>query len=143
MTLKDPIKIQGFQRLSDIGAAEWDVLSGDRPFQSYRWYQYGEQVMSDCKPIYLLAYKDGRLIARASLWLIRNEPLPEMPLLVRKILAVLFRRWPLLICRSPLVFTGGLIIAPHENQEEFLTALSSEALSSAKQQKASLLLFDY
>jgi predicted N-acyltransferase len=137
------IEIQAFQRIAEIDPIEWDRLSGERPFQSYRWHEYGERVMADCKPTYLLAYKNGVLSARASLWLIRNEPLPEMPSLMRKALTALFKRWPLLICRSPLVFTGGLIIAEHENQKEFVSALSNAALAVAKQQGASLLLFDY
>jgi predicted N-acyltransferase len=137
------IKIQAFQRISDVDPTDWDGLSKDLPFQSHNWLRYGERVMSDCGPTYLLAYKDGVLSAGVSLWLIRNEPLPEMPFLARQALAALFKRWPLLICKSPLVFKGGLIVADQENQTELISALSNAALSIARQQGASFLLFDH
>jgi predicted N-acyltransferase len=137
------IEVRSFQRISDIDPIDWDKLSGERPFQSHRWYQYGERVMADCIPTYLLAYKNGILSARASLWLIRNEPLPEMPFLARQALTALLKRYPLLVCKSPLVFTGGIIVTDHEDQTELGSALSNAALSIARQQGASFLLFDY
>jgi predicted N-acyltransferase len=83
------------------------------------------------------------LIARASLWVIRSEPLPKMPALVRKSLSLAIKRWPLLICRSPLAFTSGILLADNQNRKEVLSALSTSALGVAREQRASFLVLDY
>jgi len=75
--------------------------------------------------------------------LIRNEPLPKMNFVARKALTLLLKRFPLLICKSPLAFTGGVIFVDDENQSELASALSNAALSVARQQSASFVLFDY
>jgi hypothetical protein len=56
----------------------WNQLSAAKPFQSFERYVFGEQVMSDHQPFYLLARDGDTLISRASLWLMRNEPMPKM-----------------------------------------------------------------
>jgi len=135
--------IQIAHSVNELVPAAWDKLSADRPFQSYRWYQFGERVMSDCEPSYLLAYRDGLLIGRATLWNIRNEPLPKMPALARKALLAAIKKWPLLICRSPLSFTSGITLADKADRKEVLSALSTSALELARRQKAFFLVFDY
>jgi hypothetical protein len=60
---------------------------------------------------YVLVFQGPRLVGRAALWKVRNEPLPKMPALLRRSLAALVRVWPLLICRSPLAFTQGIVLA--------------------------------
>jgi predicted N-acyltransferase len=137
------IKIETFQRISDIDPIDWDRLSKDIPFQSHRWYQYGERVMNDCEPVYLLAYQDNLLIGRAALWKIHNEPLPQMPMPIMKALLAVMKKWPLLICKSPLSFASGIALADSTNRREFLSALSRSALETAREKKASFLIFDY
>lgn len=136
-------KIRISHHISDFDPNEWDGLSGERPFQSYSWYQYGEQVMSDCLPTYILLYHEDKLIARASLWLIRNEPLPLPPGVMRRIAQYVLNRWPLLICRSPLSSLSGLILSDKEDKKKMLLVISETAFSIAKKQNASLLLFDF
>lgn len=138
-----PFKIQVFRRIIDIDPVDWDNLNKNRPFQSHRWHQYGERVMNDCKPIYLLAYQNDALIGRAALWNIHNEPLPKMPLAAKKILLAAIKKWPLLICRSPLAFTSGIVLADNIDRKKVLAALSASALEIAKEQKTSFLVFDY
>jgi predicted N-acyltransferase len=129
--------------IHEISAEAWDELSGGRPFQSHRWYRYGEQVMDDCQPFYALAYQGSRLVGRAALWRIRNEPLPQMPAPLRRMLLGLFRIWPLLICRSPLAFTQGIVLANGVDPQPILSALAFAALDLAKKQPCSFVLFDY
>ena len=126
-----------------IDPKEWDRLSAGRPFQSHRWYSFGERVMRDCEPVYLLAYQTGMLIGRASLWVVRNEPLPISPGAGRAILQAILRRWPLLICRSPLSSATGLILPPELLRDETLRALCRSALSVSKQKGCLALLFDF
>jgi hypothetical protein len=122
----------------------WDQLSELRPFQSHRWYAFGEQVMTNCLPVYLLVYEDNCLIARAGLWLVRNEPLPPtLPRLLRPLASALLNRWPLLICRSPMANTSGLIIPDDARRESILPILTKAALMVARRQGASILLFDF
>ena len=82
-------EVKTFYRISDIDALAWDQLSGQSPFQSYHWFTFGERVMSDCPPVYLLVYANNLLIARAAFWLVRNEPLPKMPAPVRLLVRAL------------------------------------------------------
>jgi len=127
-----------------IEPATWDQLSAGRPFQSHRWYAFGERVMADCPPVYLLAYEAGRLIARACLWLVRNEPLPpKLPAALRTLVSVLLKRWPLLICRSPMANTSGLILPTDARRESILSALTNAALAAGRQWNASIVLFDF
>jgi predicted N-acyltransferase len=137
------IKIQVFQRISDIAQDDWDKLSKDSPFQSHRWYQYGERVMSDCQPRYLLACQNDLIIGRAALWKIDNEPLPKMPAPIKQAIVAAIRKWPLLICRSPLSFTHGFVVADDVARNEVLSAISEYALKTAREEKVSFLIFDY
>lgn len=129
--------------IHEIDAGLWNELSAGKPFQSHQWYVFGEQVMSDCLPIYLLAYDGNTLMGRASLWLIRNEPVPKRLGRLRKTAAALFKRWPLLVCRSPLSYTTGLIFRNDIKRTEILSAFGDAALTVAQKQGASFIVFDY
>ena len=128
--------------IHEIDESLWNQLSNGKPFQSHQWYVFGERVMSDCPPVYLLAYSDDILIARASLWLVRNEPVPKMLGPLRRIAAIVLKRWPLLICRSPLSYTTGLILADEIRRPEILSEFANAALAAANQNKASFVIFD-
>ena len=130
--------------IHSIEPAVWDQLSAGRPFQSHRWYTFGERVMADCPPVYLLVYEENRLIARACLWLVRNEPLPpKFPAPLRAVVSALLRRWPLLICRSPMANTSGLILPDTAPGASTLPELTEAALGIGRQHGASLVLFDF
>ena len=137
------IKIKTASSILEVDATLWDELSNDKPFQSYQWYVYGEQVMSDCPPVYILAYSNGALIARACLWLIRNEPVPKVLGPVRNVAVTMLKRWPLLICRSPLSYTTGLVIANNLRQSEILSVVTEAALNVSDERRASFIIFDY
>jgi len=127
-----------------IEPAIWDQLSDRQPFQSHRWYTFGQQVMVNCPPLYLLAYEGNNLIGRACLWFVRNEPLPpKFPVPLRTFVSALLNRWPLLICRSPMANASGLILPADARREAVLSILTKSALTAAKQQGASLVLFDF
>jgi predicted N-acyltransferase len=137
------LHVKTFFSIRDIDALAWDQLSGQRPFQSYNWYTFGERVLFDCPPVYLLVYEEDNLVARASMWLIRNEPIPRMPRPLKRMIAALIRRWPLLICRSPLANTSGIIVENSVRREDILAALTQAATAQARQRRASIVLFDF
>ena len=144
MFLDDPhFTIRVLHGISNINQNDWDRLSGERPFQSYRWYQYGEQVMSDCQPTYILLYHDDELAARASLWMVRNEPLPLPPGLIRNIIQSTLNHWPLLICRSPLSFLSGLILPESQLRDLALREICRVARDELRSQHGSFLVFDF
>jgi len=129
--------------IHEIDPAAWDQLSNGHPFQSHRWYVYGERVMADCPPVYLLAYDGVHLLARASFWLVRNEPVPKMLGPFRKAAKTMLKRWPLLICRSPLSYTSGFVLSDETRRAEILSAFAESALDIAQKYRASFTLFDY
>lgn len=137
------LSVKTTSSIHEIDPKLWNRLSAGKPFQSYEWYVFGEQVMSDCQPIYLLAYDGDTLIARASLWVMRNEPVPKMLGRLRKAAAAIFKRWPLLICRSPLSYTTGLAFGDDSRRQDVLSEFAKTALHIAKKQQASFVIFDY
>lgn len=137
------IIINILRSIDELDARVWDELSAGKPFQSHRWYVFGERVMQDCRPFYLLAYQEGKLIGRAALWEIHNEPLPTPPGLGRALLGAILRRYPLLICRSPLANTSGLILPPPPLRDETLSAICGQALAISKQIRSLALMFDF
>ena len=137
------INIKTAYSVYQIDPELWNQLSAGQPFQSHRWYAFGEQVMSDCLPVYLLAYADGALIGRASLWLVRNEPVPKMLGPLRGLAMRMIKRWPLLICRSPLSQTAGFAIAEDAKRPEILALFAENALVISREYRASFVIFDY
>lgn len=129
--------------VTEVNETAWNELSTGRPFQSHRWYAFGERVMSDCKPFYLLAFQEGKLIGRATLWEIHNEPLPAPPGMGRAILGAILRRYPLLVCRSPLSNASGLILPSDSLRGGVLGAICESALSLSKQTRSLALMFDF
>lgn len=99
--------------------------------------------MANCTPTYLLAYEGNRLVARASLWLIRDEPLPKMVGIFRKPVQGLLYRWPLLVCRSPVAYTGGLMISDRTEKTKILSSIIECTQELARKYQASFILFDY
>jgi len=128
--------------VDEVGAQAWDALSASRPFQNARWYRFGESVMENCQPCYVIL-KQGELpIARATFWRIRNEPL-SVPPFIRSILAPIFRHWPLFICRSPLSNSSGLILPEGEQQNDALTIIAEAASGELRKSRGSFIIFDY
>jgi len=137
------LNIKMVASVQEVTSLAWDRVSTSRPFQSHQWYAFGERVMSDCPPTYLLAYANDELIARACLWLIRDEPVPKMLGPLRQVAKIMIKRWPLLICRSPLSFTTGLAMMDDTRRAEILSAFAETALVAASQQGGSFVIFDY
>lgn len=100
--------------------------------------------MADCESVYLLAYQNRELVGRASLWVTPNEPLPDYAGAWRVSLKWLLKKWPLLICRSPLSNTSGLVIsAGSEHQDEISSSLIAASMEQASRRNCSFLVFDY
>ena len=137
------IAVETFHSIHDIDPQLWDALSGHLPFQSYRWYEFGETVMSDCEPVYLLFFDGDQLIARASFWVIRNEPLPKMSQILQRLVEAAMRRWPLFVCRSPLSNSSGLVMQSETVSPEIYARLQTVAIEEARRVHASFVLVDY
>jgi predicted N-acyltransferase len=135
--------IQIIHSVQEIDQAAWDGLGNGRPFSSYRWYRFGEKVMRDCIPVYIILLQSGKMVARATFWVIRNEPLPISWRLLRKTAQAIFRHWPLFICRSPLSNTSGLVLPEEPLRQPALDQLCQAAKAEARKYKASFLLIDY
>jgi predicted N-acyltransferase len=98
--------------------------------------------MADCLPLYIILSLDDTPAARATFWLVREEPLPVSPL-AQSLLQPLLRRWPLLICRSPLSNASGLILPEPPLRRPALDTIISSAHEEARKLKASFLIFDF
>lgn len=135
--------IQIAHSVEEIGRAAWDHLADRRPFGSYRWYRFGETVRAADSPIYIVLSYRGEAVACGTFWLTRQEPLPISPPIVRKAIEALVRRWPLLMCRSPLADTCGLMLPGPPLREAALKTISQVALDQARSARASFVVFDY
>lgn len=135
--------LQVSHQLADFTPQEWDALGAGRAFQGYRWYCYGERVMSDCLPTYIVLRLGQTPVARATFWRVKNEPLPLPPGKPRDFIQFLLGRWPLLICRSPLSNSSGLVLPEPPLRAPALSALARLGREQLQQQGGSFLLFDY
>ena len=140
--MTDDLSILTATSVDELGADLWDNLSAGRAFQSARWYRFGELSQPDCPPVYIIVSLHDRPIARGTFWLVRNEPLPVSPFM-RIWLAPLLRRRPLLICRSPLSNSSGLILPEGPLREAALSAIVAQAQVQARRRHCSFLMFDY
>ena len=135
--------LQIAHRVSEIGEEAWDRLSGGRVFSSYRWYAFGEKVLENCPPTYILLSRGGEPLARATFWLKRQEWLPITSKLARVGAERLMERRPLFACEAPLISISGLILPDTNEQSILLEKIASTAGKLAKQAHAISTLFGY
>ncbi|MEJ2208440.1 MAG: GNAT family N-acetyltransferase [Anaerolineae bacterium] len=139
-------EVQVVHSVEEVGEEAWDHLSRGRPFTSYRWYRFGEKAMAYARPCYAILSHHGEPLARATFWLTPRELIPVRSGLVRWFLGSLIRRWPLLICQSPLTSsaaTSGLSLPEPPLREPVLTALAEVGRELAERYKTSFCLFGY
>lgn len=134
--------VRRYESIHEIEPEIWNQLTNVQGFQSFRWYAFGEKVMSDCSPVYLIAWSDKTPVAGAVFFKIKNDPLP-VPAFFRKPLAFYFDRRPLLVCRSPLADTSALLLPNNIVRDEALAKLAQTAQDEFKKQTCSFLIFDY
>lgn len=127
--LNNSLDFKIFHRISEVDPGSWDQLSAGRPFTSHQWYRYGETVMADSFPIYLIVYHDDQPIARATFWRTTNDPLPIQSTIIRESIKAVLKRWPLLVCRSPLSSMSGVILP----ETALRTAVQAEISAKANQ----------
>ncbi len=135
--------IQVAHTVDDIGQQQWDCLTGNRRFASYRWYRFAETVMTNDQPVYIVLLQEKRPVASSTFWLKRQETLPITSPLASSLLQRFIRRWPLLICRSPLASTNGLILPPKPWRDAALATMAAAACDIGRQHRASFVLYDY
>jgi len=136
-------EVQIAHSVEEIGQAEWNRLGNGRPFAIYRWYRFGEAVLSACTPIYIILADKGEAIARATFWLKRQEPLPVSSRPIRLLMEALIRRWPLLMCQVPLTSLSGLILPDPPLRAAALKSIVQVAQEQARKHQASFLIFSY
>ncbi len=129
--------------VQEIDEQAWNHLGQGRPFASHRWYRFGETVLSDNLPIYILLSTGGEPVARATFWLRRQEQLPLASKVMRSLLQMVLRHRPLMLCQSPLADTSGLILPETPWRSSALETISQVARDQARAHRASFLGFIY
>ncbi|GAB4453040.1 MAG: hypothetical protein Kow00120_23030 [Anaerolineae bacterium] len=137
-------EVQVAHSVDEVGQEVWDRLSAGRPFTSYRWYRFGEAVLDDGRPLYIVLWQRGAPVARATFWLDMQEELPIASGLVRRPVETALRRWPLMICRAPLpVAVSGLTLPEPPLRDAALAALVAAAQEQAGRHRVSFIAFDH
>ncbi len=98
--------------------------------------------MANCQPLYIVVSSHGKTIGRATFWRIGDEPLP-LSVWIRVPAQAMMRRWPLLICRSPLSSSSGLILPEPPLRQPALETIMHVVQAEARRLSASAILFDY
>lgn len=129
--------------VKEIGQEAWDRLGEGLPFTSYRWYCFGETVLTGDKPVHLVLSRQGRPLARASFWLRSKEPLPISSPRMRRFTGAVLRRWPLFMCQIPLASAPALLLPAPPLRDEALETIAQAAYDLARQYKASFLVCSY
>ena len=119
------LRVQVVHSVKEIGQETWDRLGQGRPFTGYRWYRYGEAVLADDVPVYILLSQGSEPLACGTFWLRGQEALPVESRMVRRIVEVMLRRWPALMCQSPIAGAAGLIL-PDPPLRDVALELSSD-----------------
>lgn len=136
--------VQIAHSVQEVGQEEWGRLGGEQPFASYRWVRLGETILVDDQPLYVTLSRQGEPLARAMLWLRRQQNMLTSNQVVKSVLGAVLRRRPILTCEAPLGNSAGLILPPEPTlREEELRTLSACALDLARQNRASFLVFSY
>jgi predicted N-acyltransferase len=134
--------VQVASSVTEIGQSSWDRLAQGRPFASYGWCRFGEAVQTDVKPVYIVLTSGNEPVAGGTFWLTRQEPL-SAPWFTRAVVQGILGRWPLLVCRLPLVSHAGLFLPDSPVRHEALAALATTAREIGRQHSASFVIFDY
>ncbi len=135
--------IQVAHSVREIGQEAWDRLGRGRPFASYHWYRFGETVLADNVPIYVVLSRRGEPVARGTFWLRRREQLPIASRVARCAIDALLHRRPVLMCQAPLVETSGLILPDPPLREAALKAIARASQEQARRYRASFLSYLY
>jgi len=136
------LEIKKYKSIKEIEPKIWDQIASRRGFQSHSWYTFGEHVIADCPPTYLIAWDGDKPIAGMALFKIYNEPLP-LPKIARQFMSSVLKRRPLLVCRSPMADTSAMLLPGEPLRDEVLPVLASAAQDEFKKQRCSFLVFDY
>ncbi len=136
-------EVQVVHSVQAVDEETWDRLAAGHPFASHRWYRYGEMVLAGDLPTHILLAWNGEPVARATLWLRRDEPLPLESRLLRRLVGGLLNRWPLLICQAPLADASGLILPPPPLRDKALALIARVAREQAERLRASFVPFVY
>jgi predicted N-acyltransferase len=129
--------------VNDIPADLWDSLNGGQAFASHGWYSFAEKILTEDYPVYILLMQRNQPVARATFWLMRHEPMPTPSRIVRGISETFFRRWPLLMCRSPLSSASGLILPAGHLRQTALNTITEMAQNIGRKYGASFIVYDY
>ena len=136
--------VQVVHSVQKVGQEAWDRLGEERPFASYRWYRYGETVLTDEAPVYVILSLKGEPVARATFWLTRTQPVEVPGVVTERLLQFVVRLWPLFICHSPLASTSGLVL-PDDPQlrSAALETIAQVVQDLSREHRASFTVFDY
>ncbi|MBN2501650.1 MAG: GNAT family N-acetyltransferase [Anaerolineales bacterium] len=129
--------------VNECESAWWNELGKGTGFTSWRWYQYGETVLANSQPLYIVVEKDARPVARATFWVKRVDALPIASNLLYHGMNAVFNRWPLLSCQSPLANASGLLLPDGSEREEIFGLLMGRANAAAQEIGASFLVLDF
>jgi predicted N-acyltransferase len=135
--------VQVFHSIEEIGPEAWDQLSAGQPLASYRWCRFGETVLQDCPPTYIVLSRSGEPVARAAIWLKRQEWLPITSAFIRAGADQLLKHRPLFACETPFVCLPGLILPVGPERIAALETIAAHAHALAKKAKAFCALFSY
>lgn len=142
VTMTPDFDLQTFSSMTQVSQETWDRLALGQTFASYRWYRFGEAVLNGMTPFYIVLSQAGEPVARSAFWLSHQEPLPVPPA-NRVVLNQVLRRWPVLICRAPVVEHPGLILPDRLLQTDALALMARTALEIGREHHASFMMFDY
>jgi predicted N-acyltransferase len=136
--------IQITHSIEEIGEEAWNCLKAKHPFSSYRWYRFGEAVLTDNTPVYIILSYQNKPVARATFWLRRREQLPISSAVARHLVEALLRRWPVLVCQAPLVEAPGLILPEDQPlRSQAINTIAQAAQEQAQRLGTSYLAYTY
>ena len=138
------MNIESFRSIRAMGVKRWRAVDGQRPFTSFRWMAFGEQVYPNDTPVYhFMEAADGRSMAAVG-FIRKNEPLPIAGPLIRSLVSLYLRRRPLLTCQVPAAGASGLLMdTSGAGRSEQIRLITEQMKTSLEDHNGSFLIFPY
>jgi predicted N-acyltransferase len=125
--------------INQVEPGEWNRLTRNRPFATWRWLQVTEAVLTDHQPRYVLLRCDGSLQAGA-VCSIQNRFQSRM---LQSTLGWLPYRFPILRCGVPISYDMGVFFSDQQPADLLLSELLHSLQSLLQKERAAFHSFDY
>jgi predicted N-acyltransferase len=133
------------QIIDDLGSLQneiWNSAAPQAAFHDAQWMRFAQQIIKDFRPLCALLMEGEQVVGTAS-FVLSNDPGVTLESgFGRYILQTLLKRYPLLLCQTPIANKSGLVL-PVGHETEGLLALDSAVRAHIGRYHTSFLVYGW